>query len=283
MEPDFSQILAAVPKGIIATDVDGTMLFINEAAGRLMNLTFRQQTGNHVSAISIYLNELLAECFEEKKSINSQDFKLNGKRIEVEISPIFKKKKIIGSVYSFQERFVIKTSKTRLNEAQLLQLQLDTVFNFSELGIWILDGEGVVLKVNPAAAKLIDIKASDIIGKNIVSLAQRGIIDQALTPHILKSKRPVTKLLHVLKTKRYVMSSGMPVLDKAGNIMLVVVHELDITTLKSLQGQLEKLRVVAEKYKKEIDQQLGKRNHAPCHQESKKHPKYGSLFEHQSV
>ena len=252
MAPDYPQILASISEGIIATDVDGSMLFINEAARRLMNLTFRQQTGKSISAISIYLNELLTECIGEKKAINCQDFKLNGKLIEVEISPITKKKKIIGAVYSFQERYVIKTNKTGLNETQLLQLQLDTVFNFSELGIWILDSEGVVQKVNPAAAKMIGIKASDITGKNIVSLARKGVIDQALTPHILKSKRPVTKLLHVLKTNKYVMSSGMPVLDQAGNIMLVVVQELDITTLKSLQGQLEKLRVVAEKYKDEL-------------------------------
>ena len=252
MKPDYPKILASISEGIIATDVDGTMLFINEAARRLMNLTFRQQAGKSISTISIYLNELLTECFGEKKTINFQNVKLNGKLIEVEISPIIKKKKNIGAVYSFQERYVMKTNKTGLNETQLLQLQLDTVFNFSELGIWILDSEGVVQKVNPAAAKLIGIKASDIIGKNIVSLARKGVIDQALTPHILKSKRPVTKLLHVLKTNKYVMSSGMPVLDKAGNIMLVVVQELDITTLKSLQGQLEELRVVAEKYKDEL-------------------------------
>jgi PAS domain S-box-containing protein len=254
MKPDFSQIIAAMPEGIIETDVDGTMRFINEAAFRLMNLNVHQQAGNHVSAISTHLNELLSECIRAKKTVDSQDFKFNGKPIEVEIFPIIEKKKMTAAVFRFQERFVFKTGKTRLNETQLLQLQLDTVFNFSDLGIWILDGKGVVQKLNTAAAKLIGIKASDIIGKNIVSLAQKGVIDQALTPHILKSKRPATKLLHVLKTNRYVMSSGTPVLDQAGNILLVVVHELDITTLKSLQGQLEELRIVAEKYKNELSE-----------------------------
>jgi TyrR family helix-turn-helix protein len=83
-------------------------------------------------------------------------------------------------------------------------------------------------------------------------LIERGIVDQSLTLHILKSKRPITKLLHVVKTDKYVMSTGMPVFDRNGNIVLVVVNELDITTLKHLQGQLEELRVVADKYKDEL-------------------------------
>jgi transcriptional regulator with PAS, ATPase and Fis domain len=107
----------------------------------------------------------------------------------------------------------------------------------------------VVLKVNPCAEKLIGIKAKNVIGQKIVKLAEKGVIDQALTPHILESKRSATKLLYVLKTKKFIVSSGIPVFDKHGNIILVVVNEYDITTLNSLQKQLEELRIVAEKYK----------------------------------
>jgi DNA-directed RNA polymerase subunit L len=41
------------------------------------------------------------------------------------------------------------------------------------------------------------------------------------------------------------MSSGIPVFDEDGNIILVVVTEYDMTTLNSLQVQLEELREVA--------------------------------------
>lgn len=142
--------------------------------------------------------------------------------------------------------------KLKMESPDFLQLQFDATFNFADHGIWILDGEGVVLKVNPAAEKLIGIKAKDVVGKKIIQLAEKGVIDQALTPHILASKCPVTKLLYVLKTKKHIVSSGMPVLDKHGNIILVVVNEYDITTLNLLQEQLEELRRVAEKYKDEL-------------------------------
>ena len=248
---NHQHILKSIPEGIIATDTQGAMIFINEAAIRIMKLTVRQQVGSHISAISNYLSELLSECLEQKKSMRFRDFQCNGKRMEVEISPILKGSNSVGAVYKLKEKYVFKAGDG-LSTSQMLQLQLDAVFNFSELGTWILDGVGTVLKLNQAAEKLIGINATDIQGKNIELLAEKGVIDQALTPHILKSKRPVTKLLHVLKTDRYVMSTGMPVMDQDGNILLVVVQELDITTLRNLQGQLDELRVLAEKYKDEL-------------------------------
>jgi len=139
-----------------------------------------------------------------------------------------------------------------MTSEQYLQLQFDSLLQYSTHGIWIMDGDGVVLKVNPAAEKLIGITAGDVIGKNIANLAEKGVIDQALTPHVLKARHPVTKLLYVLKTEKYIMSSGVPVFDEDGNIILVVVSEYDMTTLNSLQIQLEELRDVTEKFKDEL-------------------------------
>lgn len=139
-----------------------------------------------------------------------------------------------------------------MTSQQYLQLQFDTLLEHSTHGIWIMDGDGVVLKVNPAGEKLIGIRGQDVIGKNIAHLAEKDVIDQALTPHVLKARHPVTKLLYVLKTKKYIMSSGIPVFDEDGNIILVVVTEYDMTTLNSLQVQLEELRDVADKYKDEL-------------------------------
>ena len=139
-----------------------------------------------------------------------------------------------------------------MTSQQYLQLQFDTLLEHSTHGIWIMDGDGIVLKVNPAGERLIGIRAQDVIGKNIAHLAEKDVIDQALTPHVLKARHPVTKLLYVLKTDKYIMSSGIPVFDEDGNIILVVVTEYDMTTLNSLQVQLEELRDVADKYKDEL-------------------------------
>jgi PAS domain S-box-containing protein len=132
---------------------------------------------------------------------------------------------------------------------EALKIQLETIFNFTSYGIWILDGDGKVLNVNPVAEKLIGVRKEDVVGKNIVNLAETGVINEALTPYVLAAKRPVSRALHVLKTDKYIFSSGTPVLDAEGNVKLVVVNEYDMTTLNNLQAQLEQMRSVAEKYR----------------------------------
>ena len=117
---------------------------------------------------------------------------------------------------------------------EALKIQLETIFNFTSYGIWILDGDGKVLNVNPVAEKLIGVRKEDVVGKNIVNLAETGVINEALTPYVLAAKRPVSRALHVLKTDKYIFSSGTPVLDAEGNVKLVVVNEYDMTTLNNL-------------------------------------------------
>lgn len=252
MKSSYKQILTSIPTNIIVTDRQGNITFINDPALECLKLGNKKILGTHISQVSDNLNELLNDCLTTGNSQFHPNLVLKDKLFEVDISPVTQGENTIGSVYSFLEKKAVEANTPRTESHYFLQLQFDTTFNFADHGVWILDGEGVVLKVNPAAEKLIGIKAKDVVGEKIVRLAEKGVIDQALTPHILESRRPVTKLLYVLKTKKHIMSSGMPVLDEHGNIILVVVNEYDMTTLNVLQEQLEELRVVAEKYKNEL-------------------------------
>jgi transcriptional regulator with PAS, ATPase and Fis domain len=102
------------------------------------------------------------------------------------------------------------------------------------------------------AADLVGIKRDDILGKNIRDLVKKGIIDKPLTPSILKSKKPQTRPLFVKKSNKYIMASGLPILDKDGNILFVVVIEHDMTIVKELRAQLEQAKQVAETIKSEL-------------------------------
>ncbi len=137
-------------------------------------------------------------------------------------------------------------------DQNVLQKQFDSIFHFTNYGIWILDDQGVVLKVNEAAENLIGITANEVVGKKIMELERKGVIDNALTPQILSTKSPATRLIHVLKTKKQILSTGIPVFDSHGEIIRVVVNEYDITTLNSLKEELEQLKHVAQKYQDEL-------------------------------
>lgn len=133
-----------------------------------------------------------------------------------------------------------------------IQRQFHTVVDHSYYGIYIMDGDGIVLKVNEVAAGLIGMETRDMLGMDIRKLATDGIVDQALTPRILKDKKPLTRPLYVFGQDKYIMASGIPILDKQGEVLFVVVIEHDMTIVKDLRVQLEHAREVTEKVKSEL-------------------------------
>ncbi len=63
-------------------------------------------------------------------------------------------------------------------DQHVLQKQFDSIFHFTNYGIWILDNQGGVLKVNDAAERLIGITAKEVVGKKIMELEQLKHITQ---------------------------------------------------------------------------------------------------------
>ena len=88
--------------------------------------------------------------------------------------------------------------------------------------------------------------------KNVVKLVESGIIDQALSPDVLASKRQVNMLQYIEKTGKYILSTGTPAFDENGNVFLVVVNERDMTRLNELLEQLNQTRLVSNKYKDKL-------------------------------
>jgi PAS domain S-box-containing protein len=146
----------------------------------------------------------------------------------------------------------LEASARNLYDYRNLRAQIETIFSLSKYGIWVLDGEGVVLRVNKVALRLIGLKKKDVLGKKISDLADKGVINEALTPTILKERRAVTMPLYVIKSKKYLMASGKPIFDDQGNIIMVIVFEHDMTIVKELKDQLELTKSVTETVKNEL-------------------------------
>ena len=146
----------------------------------------------------------------------------------------------------------VETSAWELHNIKEIHLQLQTLLDHSYYGIYIVDNQRIVLKVNDVAAGLIGLEKEDIIGMDISDLVGKGIVDQTLTPAIIKSKKPLSRPLYVIKSNKYIMSSGMPVFDENGNILFVVVIEHDMTIVKELREQLEQAKQVADTIKSEL-------------------------------
>lgn len=248
----FQQILNSIPAGIIVADTSGKIIYVNDASIERMAMADYKIPGAHISSVSKKLERMLKEFIGSWKPIYHEHVSLKAKLFNVEISPVMMNEVPEYVLFYFIEQNVVRSNPIGMSDQAYLRLQFDSSFKFANIGMWIIDRRGVVLKVNTAAKKLIGVTEKEVIGKKITELVKKGVIDQALTPQILQSKKPLTRLLHVLKRDKFVMSSGVPVLDRDDNILFVVVNELDITMLKKLQGKLDRLSMVAERYKNEL-------------------------------
>jgi len=236
--------------GVMGVDKYGRVVYANPRAEELLDQDILK--GIDLKTIQPDIGTIVLSCIKQQKTNHIFHTRGQENGIEILVSLIINDNKTDGAVCFMRDLEMVEKSALKLPNIKEMHLQFETLLDHSYYGIYILDGQGIVLKVNDVAAGLIGLKKEEMIGMNIRSLADNGIVDKALTPTILKSKQPLTEPLYVIKSNKYIMASGMPVFDKGGEILFVVVIEHDMTIVKELRIQLEQAKQVAETIKNEL-------------------------------
>jgi len=130
-------------------------------------------------------------------------------------------------------------------------LDFEEIANSLHDAIFIANGEGTTLFVNEAYTRITGIKPEEIIGKKVQDF-EGEYFKNAVTPKVLKYKKPINSIGKSLKTGKEFLVSGIPIFDENGNIKLVVVNDRELDELNKIQSQLDKTMerlAVAEKDK----------------------------------
>lgn len=130
--------------------------------------------------------------------------------------------------------------------------QLEAIFRSSYDGIWICDGEGRILRLNPASERINNLKAEDWIGRHISELTSEEIIDKSVTLEVLKKRRPVTIFQIAKRTGKKLLVTGNPIFRDDGSIELVVTNDRDITELDNLRLRLMESEAKTERFQYEL-------------------------------
>ncbi|MCG8619322.1 MAG: sigma 54-interacting transcriptional regulator [Desulfobacterales bacterium] len=236
--------------GILCVDDTSAVTYMNLQATHLLPNTFKpgclltdtdpelSKAVNHVVALNL-------PCDSFHMSSENDDIVLT-------ISPSQNAEGNAAAICLVQSQAAVENAAWHYPNVKEIQRQFQAIVDHSYYGIYIMDGDGIVLRVNDVAAGLIGMKKSDMLGMDIRNLARDGIVDQALTPTILRDKKPVSRPLYVFGQDKYIMASGIPILDKDGNVLFVVVIEHDMTMVKDLRDQLHRAREITEKIKSEL-------------------------------
>jgi len=248
----YEQIINSTNNGIIATDVSGTIVYINQQAEKMLGCNAEKHTGIFISELLPITGPQVMECL--KTGTSKWGHHVIGEKLDMvlNITLIRQGIKINGTVCNFQNMKQLKISPDELESSSYLNRQLNTIFKASHDGIWVCDGHGKVIDINEASEKLNGIHAKHIIGKNITDLVNGGLFDRSVTLEVLETKRQVSVIQEIKRTKKILLATGTPAFDDKGNIFLVVVNERDMTQLNAIQKQLEQSRMVTEKYKDKL-------------------------------
>ena len=251
--PNYEQFLQFSTHGIIATDDQGRIQFVNKRAREILKFIKTKMIGVHLSKLLPKTGQLVAQCLASgEPQLESQ---IQGKRVNliVNINPIKEGKTVTGCVCNFLRLDEFESTAWKLESFDLVDRQFKTVFESSSDGIWICDKNGRVVLINRASEKLGGLKREDIIGTKVSDLVKKKkLYSNYVTDEVIETRRVVSQLQHVKNTQKTVLCTGIPVFDRKGRISMVVINERDITQLEALKIQLDETRKEKDRYKNEL-------------------------------
>ncbi|MDO4868799.1 MAG: sigma 54-interacting transcriptional regulator [Bacillota bacterium] len=104
--------------------------------------------------------------------------------------------------------------------------------------IFVSDGNGDVLFVNPASIEINELDIENIIGRNVRDLEREGYFSESSTLKVLRERKPVS-VLQKLKNGKRIIASGVPIYNEDGTIDMVITSSQDIDAVNTLLETLD--------------------------------------------
>ena len=193
-ESAYQQILQIINHGIIATDKDGQIEFLNQRAREILQTPRKKILGTTIWKLLPKTGELVADCLiSGLPQAGSQVF---GKHVNlvVNVNPIKDQGKVTGVVCTFLTMDEFEAMAKKLKSFSSLDRQFQTVFESSSDGIWICDHEGRVISINRASEKLGGLKRKEIKGKKVSEIVKDGLYSDYVTDEVILTKQAVSQL-----------------------------------------------------------------------------------------
>lgn len=247
-----STFLDTTQNGIIVTDCCFKAIISNKKAQNHLGLFVGALIKNALPELANHCASVLKTAI----SIGDIPITLPSKKFMVDISPILKNQTIEGIFFLFRDVTLLEKVTKEMTACQKTSLELDTIINSSHDGFWISDGQGKVIKINPASEKLANIKAENFIGKSIQELLDTEVIDRSVTLKVMETRKKET-IIQRTKNGKNLLLTGTPVFDEQGQLIRVVVNERDITEIQALKKEIDEKQTLKTRLEEDLlDMQL---------------------------
>ena len=135
---------------------------------------------------------------------------------------------------------------------QELTWEHNTIIDSSSDGLFVCDGHGKILRINPASERINHASAEQLVGKNYLDAAKEGlVILPSAALEAIKQRKQIS-LLQENRFGRKLISTATPVFADDGELIRVVVSERDITEIDRLQRELEEQQAIGNQFRQQI-------------------------------
>ena len=133
-----------------------------------------------------------------------------------------------------------------------LARELDAIIESSSDGLFVCDGFGRIIHMNPASARINHVSPEQVIGRDYLDVARDGYVILPSAALEAIKKRAVVSLLQENRYGLKLISTATPVFDDHGNVIRVVVSERDITEIDRLQRELEVQQAIGDQFRHQV-------------------------------
>jgi PAS domain S-box-containing protein/TyrR family helix-turn-helix protein len=244
------QFLNEVNHGIIAVDSETKIIYANICAEKILGVE-GETLGERFRGISTGQCNFINKCIQTGKS-QVGNF-INEKKIVFYNSiPIQQDRSLIGALCYLHEIHQTEMPDYIYGFPNDIIKLFGYIFKYSIDGIVLLDKNGRAIAINEALCSLVGVRKEEILGKVTSNGVRDGLWDYSTASDVFKMKRQVSHVEYLPKTQKDIVVTGIPIFDDDGEISTVIMNERDITQLNELRRELEKNRLLKEKYENQI-------------------------------
>ena len=222
----------AMGDGIISVNTTGIVILSDRVSRVNLNIYPGSSLNEHFPS----LWSKVVETMRDRRPRFELSVQKGDASFLVTVSPVLVDAEVSGAICVFVENTDLEVMTRQLRSFREMTQELGAVIDSSSEGLWVYDGEGVVLRINPASERINKVRKEEVLGCTARDLVEKGFIDRSAALEVFQSKTVV----HMLQTRggRKLIVTGTPVFDD-GRIIRVVVSERDITEIDKLQRELE--------------------------------------------
>lgn len=236
----FKKLFDLLPVGIIIYDQNNIIIHTNDYAGRITNGDYSVVHYVHNTA-----------KYGDGAHASPQLFKLVVNEKTVVVGCIKYNNEMIGALVFLIDITGWGFYWDELKEQQELIRELDDTFNSSYDEILVIDGNGVIKRINKAGETNYGVPVSDLTGKSIFELEKKGFFSPSVSRMVFEEKKRIT-VTQKTKSGKNLIVTGNPIFNDDGEIARVVVNSRDVSELLNLRKQLEDTEQLAESYRRQL-------------------------------